>query len=724
MLYRTVIRFGWPLWARITKSPNCRAEIVVRRSFGCWLLVLAGVICAPVAADERALIDLGKLDLKSVAPNDAKVRRAGSPEKPILSLQLGHKSAWPGVMISAPSPGWDLSGAGYVLAEVKNVGSTSVKVGCRLDSPQSNKKNPPVQATAEVGPGQTAVIRVRLLRGLPPALSGKLFGMRGIPGGYTEKDGIDAAQVTELRVFASRPTSDSAIEVLSLRVGGQAALALPDDPAKVFPMIDALGQYRHIDWPGKTHSVADLARHTADEAQDLDAHRSPGDWDQYGGWKAGPQLRATGFFYPIKHEGKWWLVDPEGRLFWSHGIDCVRADASTPITDRRHWFQQLPEPGSPEAQFYGKGSWAPHGYYQGKRYETFNFYGLNLWRKYGSSWNERFIDVVHRRLRSWGLNTVANWSDDKVYLARKTPYVACIHFSSKVIEGSTGYWGQFSDVFDPSFSESLRKAMAKEQGRSAGDPWCIGYFLGNELGWGEELSLAMAALASPANQRAKQVFVDDLKAKYASIEDLNRVWGTSHASWAALAESRQAPDKKKAYDDLAAFATRIDEQFFRLCREAVKAVAPHNLYLGCRFAWANERAVRASAKYCDVVSYNLYRESVADFRLAEGIDMPVVIGEFHFGALDRGMFHTGLRPTENQAARAAAYRNYVQGALSNPCLVGSHWFQWADQATTGRGDGENYQIGFVDVCDTPYPETIQASREVGYSLYKTRLGGK
>ena len=44
--------------------------------------------------------------------------------------------------------------------------------------------------------------------------------------------------------------------------------------------------------------------------------------------------------------------------------------------------------------------------------------------------------------------------------------------------------------------------------------------------------------------------------------------------------------------------------------------------------------------------------------------------------------------------------------LGNPLIVGTHWFQYGDQATTGRGDGENYQIGFVDVCDTPYAETI------------------
>ena len=43
-----------------------------------------------------------------------------------------------------------------------------------------------------------------------------------------------------------------------------------------------------------------------------------------------------------------------------------------------------------------------------------------------------------------------------------------------------------------------------------------------------------------------------------------------------------------------------------------------------------------------------------------------MIGEFHFGALDRGMFHTGLVPVENQAARAQAYKDYVLGAARHP----------------------------------------------------------
>jgi hypothetical protein len=66
----------------------------------------------------------------------------------------------------------------------------------------------------------------------------------------------------------------------------------------------------------------------------------------------------------------------------------------------------------------------------------------------------------------------------------------------------------------------------------------------------------------------------------------------------------------------------------------------------------------------------------------------VIIGEFHFGALDRGMFHPGLKQERDQPHRAELYRSYVQSALAHPLIIGTHWFQYGDQSTTGRGDGE------------------------------------
>ncbi|HEX42078.1 MAG TPA: hypothetical protein ENN81_08465 [Phycisphaerales bacterium] len=319
------------------------------------------------------------------------------------------------------------------------------------------------------------------------------------------------------------------------------------------------------------------------------------------------------------------------------------------------------------------------------------------------------------------MNTIANWSDASIYRMRRTPYTATISFSSRVIEGSEGYWGKFLDVFDESFRAAARRAIAGQRGQSVGDPWCIGYFVHNELGWGDETSLAVAALTSPAEQPAKHAFMEDLKAKYDSIEKLNNAWGTSHASWEAMLQATAEPDKTRAGEDLKAFYTRIAETYFRVISEELREAAPKQIYMGCRFAWVNDRAVRAAARYCDIVSFNRYNYSVADQGLPEGLDKPVIIGEFHFGALDRGMFHTGLKVTSSQEDRAATYADYVRGALRNRYIVGTHWFQYKDQATTGRGDGENYQIGLLDICDRPYPETIRAVRQVGYGMYEYRM---
>ena len=101
-------------------------------------------------------------------------------------------------------------------------------------------------------------------------------------------------------------------------------------------------------------------------------------------------------------------------------------------------------------------------------------------------------------------------------------------------------------------------------------------------------------------------------------------------------------------------------------------------------------------------------------------DLPVITGEFHFGSLDRGLFNGGLKVAKSQAHRAQLYKEYLQSALAHPNFVGTHWFQYIDQAVTGRFDGENYPIGFVDICDTPYKEIVEASRQIGYNMYEYR----
>ena len=483
--------------------------------------------------------------------------------------------------------------------------------------------------------------------------------------------------------------------------------------ADFLPFIDVYGQFKYREWPGKTHSDDDLKRAAEAEKADLAAHPGPSDWDRFGGWEKGPRLEAKGRFYPAKLNGKWWLVDPDGRLFWSFGaVRVTPSSAMTPLNGEPHppwrygrkmpprhcFFESLPAADSPFAAFYKTHDELLVSFYL-KRGETewYDFSSSNLRRKYGENYYDVFADLAHVRLRSWGANTIANSSDVKICLRDRTPYAERVECQSRPIAAAKGGWWKFRDPWDASFTEGVRKAL-EAHGREAHDPWCIGFFVDNELGWGDgDTDLARWTLDSPDDQPAKVEFLRRLAAEGKTTNDVTVV-------------------------ELRTFTRQIIEEYFKRTRDTLKAFDKDLLYLGCRFCGAPRPVVEACAKYADVVSYNIYTYSLEDWRLPSALDRPVIIGEFHFGATDRGPFGRSLIGCDNQQARAACLKDYVRGALANPLIVGVHWHQFSDQATTGRFDGEYFQVGWTDVCDTPYPETISAVREVGYSLYDIRSG--
>jgi len=705
-------------------NPNYRLSSVGTRTLVCWLGLVLWLTPSLASAAERKLFDFDRgIDLKSIQCNDATVVLTNFTAGTALHIKTGHGKDWPGVTLPAIGGHWDLSDCASVWVQLKNTGTNAVTVSCRVDNPKADGTKHCVTHSLTLDPGQTNTLAIKLPHEAGSTLGGKLFGMRGYPVTGADPDVFDPKNVIRLLIFVTHPTENHRFEVAGISAGGQHTppTAWVTDAEHFFPFIDTFGQYKHKDWPGKVHSIAELQQRRTAESLELAGNPGPSGWDKYGGLASGPQLKATGFFRTEKVDGKWWLVDPAGHLFWSHGIDCVRMLDATPIEERATWFDDFPGDQAETREFLTTG-FALKGHYAGRDVKSFSFSGANLKRKYGDHWRQDYADTMHQRLRSWGLNTIANWSDSNIYLLRRTPYTDNIGSrGAKMIAGSKGYWGQFPDVFDASFAEAMRRDMESKIKSSANDPWCIGYFSDNEMSWGDATSLALGVLQSPPEQAAKRELVNDLKAKYADIAGLNSVWGTNYTSWDALLESRTAPDKAKARVDLIAFGVRLAETYFRTVRSSIKAVAPNQLYLGCRFAWVNDEAARAAGKYCDVVSYNLYRKSIAGFKYPGG-DKPLLVGEFHFGALDRGMFHTGLVPVENQQARAEAYRDFVLGALHHPQFVGTHWFQLHDEPTLGRVyDEENYQIGFLDVADTPYRETVAASRQIGQRLYDTRM---
>ena len=479
-----------------------------------------------------------------------------------------------------------------------------------------------------------------------------------------------------------------------------------------FPFMDKYGQFKHRDWPGKIHSDEELAKAREDEEKDLAAHPGPDGWDRYGGWADGPQLEATGRFRTEKIDGKWWLVDPEGHLFWSHGVlrispgNAVTSLSAPGLADRRHFFEELPPVDDPEfGTFYTTFDPLLGSYYAARGIDDhYDFSSANCYRKYGPDYMAVYGDVCHRRMRSWGMNTMANATEPSITGMDRTPWCDRIEIVSKPMDpNAKTIWWSLPDPFDPSFRQEIARQLLARKDELA-DPWCIGFFVDNEHHWGDGSHVAQCAIDAHEGAAVKVALKSFLKKRY----------------------GRLIPFEDMTAEDKLAFNDLVIEKYYSTIREEFDRLAPGLMYLGCRFGGypGNPSVIQIGAKYCDLLSYNIYKYNLDCFTLPEGIDKPVLIGEFHFGAFDRGPFHPGQVWTENQADRAHCYEDFVRSAIEHPNFVGTHWHQFSDQATTGRFDGEDFQVGFTDVCDTPYRETVEAARKVGAQMYRVRYEGK
>jgi len=131
-----------------------------------------------------------------------------------------------------------------------------------------------------------------------------------------------------------------------------------------------------------------------------------------------------------------------------------------------------------------------------------------------------------------------------------------------------------------------------------------------------------------------------------------------------------------------------------------------------------------ASRVFDVYSLNVYSTQVDLKTLAEIYRVtgrPILVGEFHFGVPGRGLA-PGLVQVRDLAERGLAYRYYVEQAAAFPAFIGTSWFQWIDQPCTGRMDGENYNIGLVDVTDRPYADMVEAMQTTHRRLQSVHAG--
>jgi len=521
-------------------------------------------------------------------------------------------------------------------------------------------------------------------------------------------------------------------------------------------LVDAYGQSTRSKWPEKVASDEQLKSAAAKEQQQLKtwlAEREKSSLDKFGGLNKGPTFKASGFFRTEKLDGRWYLVTPQGHPFYSLGVNTVSPEVNqTYVTGREYMFESLPKSDEPLARHFGEGdNRGGNGADQGRSYGNgswYDFYGANLQRLYGEpcmtpaatepapaapckaaideqKWASHTLD----RLQAWGFNTVGNWSAPQLGDAERVPYTLPLSIVGDYTSISTGndWWGGMPDPFDPRFAMATERAVAIAARDHRDDPWLIGYFADNELAWAgpgddpkSRYALAYGTLKMTTDVPAKRAFLKQLRDKYRNQAGLSKAWGIDLPAWELMEDPGfEAPLPNPEHPEIEAdfkyFQKVFADTYFKTISDSLKWHAPNQLLLGGRFAISTPEAVASCAQYCDVLSFNMYTlkpQDGYDFAALRSLDKPVLITEFNFGSTDRGPFWGGVTPLNKEEDRGPAYANFLKQALSEPSIVGVHWFQYLDQPVTGRLlDGENGHFGLVGVTDLPYQGFVETVRK-------------
>jgi len=715
---------------------------MIRRSLSAVLAIAcAGPVYAAPDGQQTLFNFVRPADVVQVTTQDTMLPQANAEqtaEGEVLRRVIFNPVTNPSLRLTPQNGVWDWSADSAMTLRIQSAMDWALTLYVQIQS--SDGKTLSSRIDLPAGPAQTLIVPLQasspLSQGMRvgPPMPWTYEGQRVLLAN-TEGE-LNPAQVSSVTVSMSQP--DVAQSVLIEKFGVQEGDGI--QKAAYTHLLDGYGQYTRGKWPEKINSDDQLKALADKEKAQLNAwlKERPAQ-DKYGGLLKGPTFEAKGFFRTEKRNERWYLVTPEGHPFYSLGVNAVTADDSqTYVEGRETMSSSLPGNDDPLATFYGKGNdHRDTGASKDRRFDqgrTFDFYGANLQRTYGVIDTQRWADHTLQRLQAWGFNTIGNWSEPalerpQVSSQSHVPYTLPLSIVGDYVSISTGHdwWGGMPDPFDPRFAMATERAVAIAARDHREDPYLIGYFADNELAWAapgndphDRYALAYGTLKLTTDVPAKRAFLKQLRDKYRNQEGLSKAWGIDLAAWELMEDPGfepplPSPEHPEIENDFKYFQRVFAETYFKTISDALKWHAPNHLLLGGRFAVSTPEAIEACAKFCDVLSFNLYTpkpQDGVDFAQLRVLDKPVLVSEFHFGSRDRGPFWGGAMEVAREEDRGPAYSNFLKSALAEPSIVGVHWFQYVDQPATGRMlDGENGHLGLVGITDVPYQGFVEAVRK-------------
>lgn len=327
------------------------------------------------------------------------------------------------------------------------------------------------------------------------------------------------------------------------------------------------------------------------------------------------RVAAPGYFRVIKRATRWWMIDPDGCLFFSIGMNSVEPER-VGRTDKQAWAEE-----------------------------------------------------THALLKGAGFNTLGRWSDPQAFAdhAQPMPWCSTLTFMKTYagrkraeVNGERGFPNETIPVFDKEWPGFCEDYAAKNVAATVDDPWLLGHFSDNELPFRPDaltnyLELpatdaghqAAKAWIRKSNVRPDQVDRPDIQAAF--LEVVSRLY------FETVAASLKKADPNHLY-----IGSRLHGRCIRepvLKGAAACDIVTINYYH--RWVPEQDRAgdwTRWSGR--PFMATEFYAMKVADEQTeSEGAGFRVL----------------------NHAAAAAFYHTFTAGLLQDiPGCVGWHWFKYAD----------------------------------------------
>ena len=376
-----------------------------------------------------------------------------------------------------------------------------------------------------------------------------------------------------------------------------------------------------------------------------------------------------------EQNGVRWLVTPEGQKFFSLGVNNVHGGTN----------------GDKE-----KGEQA---YYWQRFYPSLEAWGTD----------------TQQRLTEWGFNTCGGWSDPSSVVS--LPIIPEIDLG----RNSKLHW---YDIFDPSMQDSADEIAREIMAKYKDNLRVLGFFTDNEVGWWNAplfLWHLDKGWAFSSKRVLWQLLYDHYEGKWEKLlKDFVPAQGFDSfeklKNDGAALKLRPGGQGIKVVDE---FTYQIARRYYELAFHAMRKADPKALVVGDRLPlYYNQDAVLAQKGLVDVLSTN-YNVDCEDGWVApyyfEGLrelsNSPVLISEYFFAAEENrsGNANNGhLMHVKTQEERARGAAAAMGNFASFPNVAGVHWFQYSDEPTGGRSDGEDFNMGLVDIHNQPYKRLTAA----------------